>query len=87
MAKKRKKLTPAEREQFRVEREQADMHIRELRDLAERALAALPPEERPNLPPYPDVPPGATPTPSQRAALREREAANSRWLRELADRA
>jgi hypothetical protein len=37
----RKKLTAAERERFRIEREQTDLHIRQLRELAERAQAKL----------------------------------------------
>jgi hypothetical protein len=38
---KRKKLTKAEREEFRAARERADANARRLRELAERAQAKL----------------------------------------------
>lgn len=84
MAKRR--LTPEERERFRLERAEADRHIVQLRELAERGLAALPPEQRPDLPPYPTIPSGRRPTKAEREALRARMEANSNWLRKLAER-
>lgn len=83
----KRKLTPEEREQLRRERGEMRRRILEQRERLERAVAALPAGRRPNLPPYPAVPPGREPTGEERRQERARAQANARWLREMAEAA
>lgn len=83
----KRKLTPEERERSWLERIEGRRRLAEQRERLERAVAALPADKRPNLPPYPDVPPDREPTREERQQQRVRMEANSRWLREMAEKA
>jgi hypothetical protein len=83
----KRKLTPDERERFRRERIESGRRLAEQREQLERAVAALPADQRPDLPPYPVVPPDREPTREERRQQRARMEANSRWLRSLAEEA
>ena len=83
----KRKLTPEERERRRLEHVEFRRRIAGERARLDRAVAALPPDKRPDLPPYPAVPLDREPTKEERRQERVRMDANSRWLREMAERA
>lgn len=83
----KRKLTPEERERRRLEHVEFRRRIAGERERLDRAVAALPPDKRPDLPPYPVVPPEREPTMEERRRERARMEANSRWLLEMAEKA